>query len=162
GHHGVDQIATRCQERLTAEGPGEVVVQSMFIKDCLSTLAQDGIGHFGGEAEVKYHLNTAGNHIGRAGTAIDVRYLKAGRGEEFVSVIPVLSRQLGKSRSQFMDRIVSKMRVGHVPLNTLHRQYAPQRAAPAILDDVTDLAGRGGFADDAPGDLGVSGFEPLN
>src|SRR5690606_28796111 len=63
---------------------------------------------------------------------------------------------------QFMDRIVSKMRVGHVPLNTLHRQYAPQRAAPAILDDVTDLAGSGGFAADAPGDLGVSGFEPLN
>src|SRR5690606_15186846 len=96
GHHGVDQIATRCQERLTAEGPGEVVVQSMFIKDCLSTLAQVGIGHYSGEAEVKYHLNTAGNHIGRAGTAIDVRYLNAGRGEEFVSVIPVLSRQIGK------------------------------------------------------------------
>src|SRR5690606_36775951 len=63
---------------------------------------------------------------------------------------------------QFTDRIVSKMRVGHVPLNTLHRQYDPQRATPTILDEVTDLAGRGGFADDAPGDLGVSGFEPLN
>lgn len=72
-------------------------VQAMFIQDGRDPLLQALDGGLGREAEVEHRRQVAGDHVGGAGTGIEVGNLEAGRREEGVAVIPMLGSQLGQA-----------------------------------------------------------------
>ena len=63
-----------------------------------------------------------------------------------------------------MDRVAAQMWVGDVSLNPQDFQITCDGAAATILNHIAKPFGRGGFADQAPGDLLLSrleGFDDL-
>ena len=112
---------------------------------------------FGRESEVEVDHHGAGDHIARAGAAMDVADLPTGGWEERIAVVPGGGDQFGQCGGDQVDGVLRQMRVGDVALHTFDGQLAAHRAAPAVLDHVARALHRGGLADDAP----VQAFAPL-
>src|SRR5690606_37234174 len=104
-------------------------------------------------------VHVAGYHIGGAAAGVDIGDLEAGRREIGVAVIPLRGSQLGQRRQDAVHRVAYQFRIGDVAAGAAYTQLAVQRAAPAIADHVTCLAGAGRFAHHAPGDFLATSFQ---
>ena len=81
----------------------------------------------------------AWNDVGNASPRVHIGYLETGSREEFVTIVPVESSELVQRRHDPVDRIIGQLRVGHVPLHTVHGQRCVNRTAPTIFDNITEF-----------------------
>ncbi len=135
---GIDQLAARRQKRIARQPPLQVVFESVFVQDGLSTGLDRGFVEFGAETQIELHLGLAGNDVFGTGTGIDIRHLQPGRRKEPVAVIPDFLGQILQSRRESMDRVFRQLRISHMALNTEYGQFGAQRSAAADADHVAD------------------------
>jgi len=149
GGDGIAQRAARRQERPAAYGPGQGVFQAMFVEDGVHPLLQTFDAAGGGKAEVEIDDDFAGNHIGSAGAAVDVRHLPGGRQVVFIGLIPFFGGQFRQRRRRQVDRVFRQLRISDMALYAFHRELAGHGAAAAVFDHVAQRRAGGRFADDA-------------
>ena len=63
GDRGLHQIPGRGQEGMTAQGPGQLIVEAVSIQDFTDPRLDLFVGQLGAEAEVELHLELAGDDI---------------------------------------------------------------------------------------------------
>ena len=76
------------EKGLAGKRPLQIVVQTVFVEDFMYPLFQAAVGRFGGKTEVEFHVQAARNHVGGAGTALDIGNLETGGREIGVALIP--------------------------------------------------------------------------
>src|SRR5690625_677076 len=106
------------------------------MKDSFGALAQLRLGDLRGNTKIEQHLYLAGNHIGGAGTAVNIGYLKGSRGKKLVPFIPALLAQLRQGGGQLMNGVHRQVRVSHMPLHAPDGQSPAQRAAATVLNHI--------------------------
>jgi len=102
-----------------------------------------------GVAEIERQLERPGDHVGRTGSGVDVRYLPRSRRKVLVALVPAHRREFGNGWRRDVDRILRQVGIGDVPLHAAHDQRSGKRPAASVLDHVAETVDRGGFADDA-------------
>src|SRR5690606_20954059 len=130
--------------------PVDVPVQAVLVEDRCGALLQAFHRGLGGETEVEYRLQRAGDDVGGASAGVEVGNLEAGRREEGVAVVPVLGGQFGQRRRRQVNRILRQVRIGHVALMAAYCEGATERATTAVLHHVAHQRRARRLADDAP------------
>src|SRR5690606_34588501 len=146
---GFHQRATGGYEWQAAEVPVEALVQAVLLPKAVGAGHEVVLGHVGGATEVEHHFQFTRNHVGGAGTGVDVGNLEAGGREKFVAVIPHFGGQFGQRRRGQMHRVFRQMRVSDVALNALNLHYCTQRTPAAVFHHIADGVGGGGFTNNA-------------
>src|SRR5690625_7188562 len=96
------------------------------MKDFFRALAQLRLGDLRGKTKIEQHLYLAGNHIGGAGTAVNIGYLKGSRGKKLVPFIPTLLTKLRQGVGQLMNGFHRQVRVSHRAWEVLNTQRTAQ------------------------------------
>jgi hypothetical protein len=131
---------------IVGTGLQAVALQDVDATRCLQSVWR----RLGAEAEIEVDHHAAGDHVARAGAAVDVAHLPAGGWEEGIALVPDGGGQFGQRRRHEVDRVARQVWVGNVALDALDRELAAHGAAAAVLDHVASAFDRGGLADDAP------------
>ena len=84
------------------------------------------IGQFGAEAEVELDEEVPRDHVVAAGPGLDVSNLHAGRGEEFVTFIPLNRHQFAQHWRSAMNGVIGQMWISNMSLNAVNGQVTGQ------------------------------------
>ncbi len=105
-----------------------------------------------GKAQIEARLQLSRDDIGCARAGGNIRYLETGGLKMLVAAIPGSRREFGQRGRHGMHRVVGELRVGNMPLNSVHRETPAQAAAPADFDGVAEGALARRLSDQAPVD----------
>src|SRR5712675_3478945 len=105
-----------------------------------------------GKAQIEARLQLSRDDIGCARAGRNIRYLETGGLKMLVAAIPGSRREFGQRGRHGMYRVVGELRVGNMPLNSVHRETPAQAAAPADFDGVAEGALARRLPDQAPVD----------
>ncbi len=134
----------------------------MGIKDGLGALAKVNVRQLRGETKVEYDFQLSRYDIGYTGAAVNIGNLHGSWGKETIAFVPNLMGQCGQRWRRPMDWVVGQVRVGDVSLHAFNDKSGVQRTTPAVFDDVTQCAGAGGFAYQAPVNFLTLLLQPLH
>ena len=123
---------------MSGDPPFDLMVEPMAVEDPMDALLECLWRLLRRKAQVKQHLELAGDHVISAGAGVDVRDLEAGWREVLVALVPALGAELAQCRHCAMHRVIREMRIGDMPLLAVYSQTAAEAATAAVFDDVAE------------------------
>src|SRR2546422_10528056 len=134
---GLDQFPPGSEIGRPGKRPTELVIEPVAIEYRSDACFQSFRRARRGKAEIEQDFHLAWNDVGRPGSAVNVRDLPGRGWEVFVAPVPFGCGEVSERTHRQMDWILRKMRISHMPLHASHPQCSGERAAPAVLDRVT-------------------------
>src|SRR5882757_2517927 len=129
----------------------------MLAQDALDRRLERVDGLLRRESKIEACLEFPGDHIRRARSRGNIRYLESRGLKMVIALIPGSRRQLGEGRGDGVYRVVGELRIGNVSLHSMHGEAPAQAAAPADLDGIAEGFLTRGLTNQAP----IDGFLPL-